>query len=87
MTNLLFHKVSDTEKKQISKDAKKLLDEFSNKLEKIKTKEAHFSAGNGIREEGEPWKIDQEFRDLLMLNAPFVEGDLIVAEKGAWKNA
>lgn len=86
MISILFHKVTQAEKEQISKDTKKLLDKFSNKLEKIKTKEAHFLVGNGTRKEYNPWNVNPEFRDLMLLNAPFVEGDLIMAEKGAWKN-
>ena len=85
MTNFLFHKVSEKEKKEIKKQAKSLLDEFSKKLEKIKTKEAHFSNKDGLRDEGDGWKTDEEFRSTMLTNAPFVEDDFLVAEKGEWK--
>ena len=83
--NFLFHKVSEKEKKEIKKQAKSLLNEFSKKLEKIKTKESHFKNQEGMRDEGNGWKTDQTFRDLMLLNSPFVEDDFIVAEKGGWK--
>lgn len=80
-----WHEISEEEKLEIKKDAKNLLDEFSTKLEKIKTKEHHFSRESGMREEGEPWKTNQDFQDLMFLNAPFVEDNLLIAEKGSWK--
>ena len=83
--NFTWREVPEKEKEGIKKDSKKLLDVFSQKLSKIKTKEKHFSQGNGIREEGKSWKTDKEFREVMFVNAPFVEDDLIVAEKGAWK--
>jgi len=86
--NSLWHEVSEKEKQEIQKDAKKLLNEFSKKLSSIKGIEEHFTSSiskNGQREEGDPWKTDPEFRDLFFLNAPFVENEFIVAEKGSWK--
>ena len=85
MTNFLFHKVSEKEKKEIKKQAKSLLDEFSKKLEKIKTKESHFQNKDGLRDESNGWNTDEEFRSTMLANAPFVEDDFIVAEKGGWK--
>jgi hypothetical protein len=83
--NALWHKVTEQEKEEIRKNAKKILDEFASKLEKIKTEEELYEVGEGIREEGSPWKTDQEFRDITFANANLVEDDSIVAEKGAWK--
>lgn len=80
-----WHKVSETEKEEIRQKAKSLLSEFASKIEKIKTKESHFENKEGFREEGNGWNTDPDFRDLMFLNAPFVEGDSIIAEKGAWK--
>ena len=68
-------------------EVKSLLETFSDKLDKIKTKESHFKSSeseNGLRKEGEAWKTENEFRDLTMLNAPFVEKEFIVAEKASW---
>jgi hypothetical protein len=81
----LWHEVSDKEKEEIRIDAKQLLEKFGAKLTKIKAPEGHFKNGSGMREDGDGWKTDQEFRDLMLLNAPFVEEDFIVAEKGGWK--
>ena len=81
-----WREVSEKEKEDIRKDSKKLLNEFSLKLEKIKAPEGHFENGKGFREEGDGWETNKDFRDLMFLNAPFVEGDFIVAEKRGWKN-
>ena len=70
---------------EIKKEAKKIMDEFVSKLEKIDVKEVLYEFGDGLREEGGGWETDSDFRDLMFLNAPFVEDDFIVAEKGGWK--
>lgn len=83
-----WHEVSETEKEEIRNEAKKLLEEFSIKLSRVKGVEEHFESTiekNGQRQEGEPWDTDPKFRDLFLLNAPFVEDEFIVAEKGGWK--
>lgn len=81
-----WRKVSGEEREEIERKAKSLLNEFASKIEKMKTKENHFENGEGFREEGTGWNADADFRDLMFLNAPFVEEDSIVAEKGGWKN-
>ena len=86
--NLFWHEVNEKEKEEIKTEAKKLLDEFSAKLSSIKGIEEHFKSSiseDGTREQEEPWKYDPNFRDLMLLNAPFVENDFLVAEKGGWK--
>lgn len=83
--NSLWHEVTEKEKDQIRQDSKKLLNEFASKLSKIKTKEEHFENQSGTREEGTGWQTDPEFRSTTLSNAPFVEDNAIVAEKGAWK--
>ncbi|MFA4960510.1 MAG: hypothetical protein WC548_02495 [Candidatus Pacearchaeota archaeon] len=80
-----WHEVSESEKNEIRKDSKKLLNEFSSKIQKIKSEESHFENNSGTREEGVPWKTEDDFKELIFQNAPFVEDDFIVAEKGAWK--
>jgi len=85
MKEFTYHKVSEKEKEEIKKNAKKLLDTFASKLGKIKAKESHFENNSGLRQEGTGWDTDKEFRDLMFLNAPFVEDEFIVAEKGGWK--
>jgi hypothetical protein len=84
----VWRRVSESEKQEIRADSKKLLLEFSSKLASIKGIEEHFESDiekSGQRDEGEPWNCDLMFRDLMFLNAPFVEDDFIVAEKGGWK--
>ncbi len=80
-----WHEVSEKEKEEIRRDSKKLLNEFASKLSKIKASDDHFGNTAGTRDEGDGWNTDPEFRDLTFLNAPFVEADSIVAEKGGWK--
>ena len=83
--NFTWHEVTDKEKEQIRKDSKKLLNEFASKLSTIKASEGHFENGIGSRDEGDGWTTDEEFKSTMLSNAPFVEDDAIVAEKGAWK--
>jgi hypothetical protein len=83
--NSLWHEVTEEEKEQIKKDSKKLLNEFASKLSKIKAPEGHFKNESGTREEGTGWKTDEEFKSTTFANAPFVEDNFLVAEKGAWK--
>lgn len=83
--NSLWHQVTEEEKDQIRQDSKKLLNKFASKLSKIKAPEGHFENESGTREEGDGWQTDEEFRSTTFTNAPFVEDNAIVAEKGAWK--
>jgi Asp-tRNA(Asn)/Glu-tRNA(Gln) amidotransferase C subunit len=83
--NALWHRVSEKEKEEIRLQAKRIMEEFANKLEKIKVDEDVFELGEGMRQESEPWKTPREFRDTMFANAPLVENDAIVAEKGGWK--
>ena len=80
-----WHEVTEKEKEQIQKDSKKLLEKFGEKLKSIKAPEGHFKNEAGMREEGKGWNTDPDFRDLMFLNAPFVEDEFLVAEKGGWK--
>ncbi len=84
-TNSLWREVTEEEKDQIRQDSKRLLTEFASKLSKIKAPEGHHENESGIREEGTGWKTDEEFRSTTLANAPFVEDNFLVAEKGAWK--
>lgn len=83
--DFIWHKVTEEEKQEITKNAKKILDEFASKLDKIQTQESHFENGLGLREQGDAWKTDDEFRSTMFSNAPDVQNDCIVAEKGSWK--
>jgi hypothetical protein len=95
-SSALWREVTEEEKEEIRQDSKKLLEEFASKLQKIKAPKGH-SASNtkgytercenelGTREEGTGWKTDEEFKSTTLANAPFVEDNFLVAEKGAWK--
>lgn len=83
--NFTWHEVTEKEKEQIRKDSKKLLNEFASKLSKIKASEGHFENASGTRDEGSGWTTDEEFKSTMLSNAPFVEDEFIVAEKGGWK--
>ena len=79
-----WHKVSDEEKERIRKESKNLLNEFASKLEKIKSYDSHFEDKEGTRKEGTGWETDEKFKEIMFANAPLVEDNSIVAEKGGW---
>ena len=83
--NFIWHKLDEKEREKIKKNSKKLLNEFASKLTKIKSTEKHFENNSGTRDEGNGWETDKDFRDLMFLNAPFIEDNHLVAEKGSWK--
>jgi hypothetical protein len=86
MANSLWREVTEKEKEQIKEESKKLLTEFASKLSKIKAPNSKERKNNsGVREEGTGWQTDCEFKDTTFANAPFVEDNTIVAEKGGWK--
>lgn len=85
MTSFLWHKVSESEKEEIKKEAKKIMDSFSKKLDKVgKIEETFIERGECERNEGKekPLEID---REIFFENAPNKNKDFIVAEKGGWK--
>ncbi len=84
-SNSFWQKVSEEEKEKIRQESNSLLNEFALKLSKIKSIEKHYENGDGMREEGSGWETDEEFRNTMFANAPFVDDNFIVAEKGEWK--
>lgn len=85
MADSLWHEVTEEEKEEIRFEAKNLMNKFADKLGAIKTSGKHFENDSGFREEGSSWDTPEDFRDLTFANAPFVEDEFLVAEKGAWK--
>ncbi len=81
----LWRQVTEEEKVQIKQEAKYLLTEFASKLKKISAKDSHLENFSGTRREGTGWKTDEEFKSTTFANAPFIENNFLVAEKGAWK--
>jgi len=83
--DFLFHKVSEKEKEQIREQAKKIVDDFSRQLDKIKEKvEGSFiERGEGQREEGKI-KCNELSRETFFENALDKNGDFIVGESKKW---
>lgn len=83
--DFLFHKVSEKEKEEIRKQAKKIVDDFSRQLDSVKGKvsESMIEQGEGQRKEGEI-KCNEIDRKIMFENAPETKGDFIVGEKKKW---
>jgi len=83
--DFLWHKVSEKEKEEIKKEAERIMNSFSKKLEKVKAnvKVLDSSLENFERAEnsGENCEID---REIMFDNAPNKTKYSIVAEKGDW---
>lgn len=85
-SNFLWHKVSEGEKEEIKKGAKRIMDDFSKALEKVD------SGGDFVfvdrddftRDEGNALRPDLEFKKIIFENAPKKNKNSILAEKGGW---
>ena len=86
MSDFLFHKVSESEKESIKKEAKKVMDDFSKKLSSIREKipEPSVEREEFEREEGEGKSGDEDFRKRFFENAPNKNSDFIIGEKKSW---
>ncbi len=87
MEDFKWHIVSEKEKDEINKNVKKILQDFSDKLDNINIDEKHFSSFNnlnGLREEDKCWQTDKTFKEITLSNAPLVEDDFIKTEKANW---
>ena len=88
--DFLFHKVSDSEKEEIKKQAKDIMDKFSERISKVKSKipEPLIEREEFERlEEKTPVdseKSNSDFRKRLFENAPKKNKDFIIAEKKKW---
>ena len=84
--DFLFHKVSDNEKEEIKKQAKDIMDKFSEKLSKIDKKipEPLIERDKFGRVEGEGRESNSDFRERMFENAPQKNKDFIIAEKKKW---
>jgi Asp-tRNA(Asn)/Glu-tRNA(Gln) amidotransferase C subunit len=70
---------------QITKEAKRILDNFAKFLEKIKIKPKSLpKKTGGFRGEKEPQPANEEFKKRILSNAPESDGDFIIAEKKTW---
>jgi len=84
--DFLFHKVSEEEKEEIKKQAKEIMDKFSNKLSKVdeKLSEPFIEREEFEREEEERKESNSGFRERMFENAPRKNKDFIIAEKKKW---
>ena len=75
----------DTEK--IKSDAKKIIDSFSEKLSKVHVldKEPVIKRKEYERKEGIGEECDNDFKRIMLENAPNKSGDFILAEKKKWE--
>jgi Asp-tRNA(Asn)/Glu-tRNA(Gln) amidotransferase C subunit len=87
MEDFLFHNISEEEKERIRKEAKKLIDSFSEKISKIKVseEEPNVRRKEFERIEGNGEDCDSDFKKIMFENAPNKRGDFILAEKKKWE--
>ncbi len=70
---------------QITRQAKKIIDNFAKALEKIKIKpKSSKQPTGGFREESEPQPANEEFKKRMFSNAPETQGDFLISEKKKW---
>lgn len=85
MGSYLWRKLSDKEKEEIKEQARELILNFGDTIEKLPDIEESFvERDKDVREElnGED---DNNFdKQIALDNAPKTEGNCIVAEKGSW---
>jgi hypothetical protein len=85
VNNFLFHKVSEKEKKDIQIQAKKIVNDFSKQLDKVKENVGDFFIERDYFERDENNenfnKID---RNIFFENAPEKNKDFIMGESKKW---
>lgn len=81
--------LTEKDREEVKKEAKEILDKFAKALEKVEkeSKEIKEEASDesGMREEGEGWQPNPDFKEIMFDNAPKKSKDFILAEKGEWK--
>lgn len=84
--DFLWHNVSEKEKEDIKKQAKKIMDKFSKRLEKVKLSDKSKISEQGLEfEREENSKNEREIdRKIMFENAPDKNKDFIVSEKKKW---
>lgn len=85
MANYLWRKLSEKDKKEIEEQAKKIMFDFGKALDDLpEVKEAVVDRKIDRRKEGEGINCDNDFREIMLDNAPNSKDGFIVAEKGGW---
>ena len=84
--DFLWHNVSEKEKEDIKRQAKKIMDKFSKRLEKVKLSDKSKISEQGLEfEREENSKNEREIdRKIMFENAPDKNKDFIVSEKKKW---
>jgi len=77
--------LEEKEVQELQKETKKLLDKFSAALSSIKSgEEWNIVRDNDRRKEKEGKACNEEFRKIMLENAPQHDEDFIIAEKKSW---
>ncbi len=85
MSELLWHKVSEKEKEEISKKAKAIMDSFSKKLDRIKVKEETSGVESKESERQEKDAKSQDLdREIMFKNAPESHNGFIIGGRKEW---
>ena len=74
------------DKEKISVEAKKILDSFSQALDKVKNDDYDFYVQRNDFERLENGNFCQGFKSELLKNAPKKNNDFIITERGSWKD-
>ncbi len=79
--------ISEGEKGEIRREAKKIMDSFSEKLSKVSVpdEESAVRRKEHEREEGDGEECNSNFRKIMFENAPEKNKDFILAEKKKWE--
>lgn len=87
MEDFLYHKLSEEEKEKVKREAKKMLDSFSDKISKVKVPEEEpaIKRDNFEREEDDGRECDKSFRKIMFNNAPNKSEDFIITETKKWE--
>lgn len=77
--------MDEVKREEIRAQAKKILEDFSKSLDKVKISEkAEKGELGGFREEGATLTGNEKFRKQMFANAPAKDGDFIIAESKKW---
>jgi len=73
------------DKESIKKEAKQIMDNFMQALGDIEVEEDfNLTRENCFRDETESTKLDENFQQRFLSNAPKTNGNAIVTSRGAW---
>ncbi|MFW6233562.1 MAG: hypothetical protein ACOC3Z_02785 [Nanoarchaeota archaeon] len=85
INDFIFHKISEKEKKEIEKQAKDILNDFSKKLLKINKNLEEPSIEKQEFERNEEEEIENKFnREIMFENALKKNKNFILGEKAKW---